>query len=155
MQALGYINLFWLHEFMNLAIETADDWYIREHLNGRREEESNYVLGFGERSDLFLEWFIQHGLLPAAHSLSPFQLDLVLDALATVIANDNPDLWQYVNYFEEFMGRDETLSHEPLQLFMVFFDILSKGRNYSLAEFKDIGDIECSSEDTLELYKYC
>lgn len=157
MLTLGYVNLFWLHQFMNRAIDMADDW--RKGVEPERcdGEECNYVLGYGTRSEIFLHLFLEKGLKPAFEQLNKFQRGLVLDCLALVLVKDDPQVWKYINRHDHIMGGEYALSPEPRSLFLKFFEMLPGAQDHSLSLFVSVPveSFNYDEGDRLELYDHC
>lgn len=87
--------------------------------------------------------------------MNDFQKRLVLDAIAPLIAKDESHLWAMVNYYDAMMGNRIVISDDPKTLFTEFFDILSVGRHFQLAEYSAFSNYRYDQNDKMILYQYC
>ena len=155
MNPLGYINIFWLREFIQEADYAVNIWYRKE--KGRPADwDLNFFddHNFANYASVLL--FYRFGLSIVFADLKSLQQRLVLDALATSICADSTVIWQSdINIMHDWIyEREIQLTDDPAKLFRNFYDLLAAGHEHSISEYADVAWHE-DPEDTLNLYTYC
>ncbi|MFC4452708.1 hypothetical protein [Deinococcus sonorensis] len=156
MNPLGYVNLYWLKEFVDWAEDSAHDWLSRRKEYRFDPWEETFFDVFSLSNQSSVELFYAKGLAPAFSRFNTFQQILILDALAMTMVVDSDEIWlRGINLrTASLYDREITLSDNPAELFLQFYDWLSSGRQHALSGYQNV-EWTYDNQDTLRLYDHC